>query len=131
MLGILGVVNEEFFAGGQFLHVGGGGGQFFGQNCFSYFLMIWTNLKDFLGFNHFWRGRPFLHGGGCKFFGQFFFYFLMVWTNLKEFWVSSIFGWVDHFYMGMGVNFWSKNVFLTFWWFKQIWRNFWVSTILL
>ena len=46
--GILSFIH--FWMGGPFLH--GNGGQFLVKKCFSYFLMIQTNLKEFLSFNH-------------------------------------------------------------------------------
>ena len=45
--------------GGPFLH--GGLRDFLAKKCF--FLIIRTNLKDFLSFDHFWMGGPFLQGG--------------------------------------------------------------------
>ena len=57
--------------GGPFLH--GGWRDFLAKKCF--FLIIRTNLKDFLSFDHFWMGGPFLQGGvmGLIFYQNFVF----------------------------------------------------------
>ena len=64
MLGILGVVNEEFFAGGQFLHVGGGGGSIFWSKLFFLLFDDLNKSEGFFGFQPFLEGETIFAWGG-------------------------------------------------------------------